>query len=53
MAKYDKRRKLERNAAIKQYRIEHTELSYQEIADVFNLDVSRVWRIINGKKKQN
>jgi DNA-directed RNA polymerase specialized sigma subunit len=44
--KYDSLRKIERNKALVKYKAEHPELSYKEIGAVFNIDASRVWRIV-------
>ena len=52
MARYDGLRKAVRNEQIKKYALEHTDLSYKEIGQAFNLTASRVWRIINGKQKK-
>jgi hypothetical protein len=52
MARYDPLRKLERNAGVKKYKQEHPELSYREIGEYFNLDASRVFRIVNDNKSK-
>lgn len=52
MARWDTKRKLERNRTLKEYAKEHPELSSREIAEVFGICRSRVWRIINGNYKQ-
>jgi len=47
MARYDKRRKLERNAAVVKYRKDHPDLSLGEIGEVFGITFARVWQICN------
>ncbi|MDD5510509.1 MAG: hypothetical protein PHI12_06860 [Dehalococcoidales bacterium] len=52
MAKYDGLRKLDRNKALIEYADAHPELSLKEIGQAFNnLSPSRVWRILDRKKK--
>jgi len=47
MARFDKLRKLGRNAQVIRYRAEHPDLSLEEIGEVFNISGGRVWQICN------
>ena len=47
MAKYDSLRKLKRNEMLVEFAKAHPELSLKEIGERFNIDPSRVWRIIH------
>jgi len=53
MARYDSLRKLERNKALREFKISHPDLSYKEIGAVFGVSEARTWVIINGKKVIN
>jgi len=52
MAKYDTLRKLDRNQALREYAASHSDLSLKEIGQIFNIDPSRVWRILHGNKNK-
>lgn len=52
MAKYDALRKIGRNKAVCEYAESHTDLSQQEIGEVFGISGSRVSRIITAGKKK-
>jgi DNA-directed RNA polymerase sigma subunit (sigma70/sigma32) len=47
MARFDKLRKLNRNALVIRYRAEHPDLSLEEIGEAFNISGGRVWQICN------
>ena len=53
MTRYDSLRKLERNKALREFKISHPDLSYKEIGAVFGVSEARTWVIINGKKVIN
>jgi DNA-directed RNA polymerase specialized sigma subunit len=52
MAKYDSMRKLERNKALYDYFLANQHLSYKEIGDIYNIDPSRVCRIIQKERER-
>ena len=52
MAKYDTMRKLERNQALREYAASHPDASLKEIGEIFNIDPSRVWRILHNNRKR-
>lgn len=54
MAKYDSLRKIKRNKALVDYRMNHPEASLLEIGEVFGISAQRVWEIlkIEGQKEQ-
>ena len=49
MARYDGLRKLERNKMLREYALEHPDLSLKEIGQRFNISATRVWHILHGK----
>ena len=51
MARYDSLRKIQRNQAVRDYVKAHPDLSMQEVGVVFGISGSRIWVIINGKRK--
>jgi len=51
MARYDSLRKIERNKALREFKLNHPDLSYKEIGVVFGVSESRAWVIINKEKK--
>jgi DNA-directed RNA polymerase specialized sigma subunit len=52
MARFDKTRKLERNAQLIQYIKDHPELSMNEVGEVFHISRTRIYQLRNRIAKQ-
>jgi len=52
MAKYDRMRKLERNRVLVEYREKHSEASWVEIGELFNISPQRAWQIYNNERNR-
>jgi predicted DNA-binding protein YlxM (UPF0122 family) len=52
MARFDSRRKLERNSLLVDYYSTHPELSLREIGRVFSISRQRVWEIVSNHEKK-
>lgn len=52
MARWDKLRKLERNAWLAQYIKEHPDLSMAEVGQFFGISRQRVYQILDAAKKR-
>ena len=50
MARYDKKKKLERNRELANYASRHPELSLEEIGREFGITRQRVWVILSKQK---
>lgn len=51
MAKYDSMRKLQRNRMLAEYREQHPEASWAEIAELFNISPQRAFELYNNERK--
>ena len=47
MARYDAKRKLQRNAQLVEYRRQNPDLSLREIGEAFGITPGRVWFILH------
>ena len=52
MAKYDSKRKLERNEALVETYIKNNEWGLKEIGKVFEISPARVWQLIKEEEKK-
>jgi len=51
MAKYDKVTKTKRNQQLREYALKHTELSQEEIGEIFRISRQRVSQILKRRGK--
>jgi hypothetical protein len=50
MAKYDNLRKLERNAALFDYKSTHLDSSWKEVGEIFGVSAQRAYEIYHNEK---